>query len=96
MKKSSIFTMAATAAIALTVIAAPTSTAAPKPDRSYIGTWELASWNIDGTTVDCPGTLSLPAPAPPIECSDGQFLKLAKNARYTTNVSVFRSTKHPT
>lgn len=96
MKRAGIRTFIAVTAVALLVSAAPVASAAPQSDRSYVGTWELAAWSVDGTTVDCPGTLPAPPPAPSLECSDGQFLKLTKNSRYTTNLSVFRSMKNPT
>ena len=89
-------TLAAAAVVAVVVGGAPMSSAAPASGRGHLGTWELAQWNVDGTVIDCPGKLTLPAPAPAIDCKGGEFLKLTKGSRYTSNLSVFETMRHPT
>ncbi|MSW93712.1 MAG: hypothetical protein F2806_02100 [Actinobacteria bacterium] len=95
MKKAIMRAVIATGAIALAVSSAPISTAAAQSDRGYVGTWELKAWNIDGTSIDCPGKLPVPPPAPAIECKGGEYLKLTKNSRYRSNLSVFQTRTHP-
>ncbi len=88
--------LAAAGVIVMLMAAAPVSSAAPQSGRGHLGTWELAAWTVDGTTIDCPGKLTLPAPAPAIECKGGEFLKLSKRSRYSSNLSVFETMRHPT
>lgn len=96
MNKNVLRTLAAAAVVTAVVGAAPVSSAAPASGRNYLGTWTLVEWNVDGTVIDCPGKLTLPAPAPSIDCTGAEFLNLTKGSRYKSNLSVFEKMMHPT
>lgn len=63
---------------------------AARADGAYYGAWTLSAFKLNGTTVDCPGKLPLPPPAPPIECKAGTYLELKTNYTYKTNLSAFQ------
>ena len=73
------------------------SGAAIKPAQVYgafYGTWNLAAWELDGQIINCPGKLPLPAPAPTIECTGGETLKLRSNNTYKSTLDVIRMESH--
>ena len=76
---------------AAAVIAGAALMAAPaaQADGDYYGTWTLEGFKIGSQTVDCPGKLPFPPPAPPIECKGGETLKLKSDYTYKTTVDVF-------
>jgi hypothetical protein len=45
---------------------------------------------LGNQTVDCPGSLPLPPPAPSISCKGGETLQLKSGYRYKTTLDVFR------
>lgn len=73
-----------TAAAAVVV---PASAAMAHGD--YHGVWTLEAFKVNGTKVNCPGTLPAPPPAPQISCKAGEYLKLKNNYRYKTTMSAF-------
>lgn len=68
------------------LIAAP----AAQADGGYYGTWTLEAFKIGGTTIDCPGKLPFPPPAPSISCTAGEILKLNSDYTYKSTLDVFR------
>lgn len=77
---------------AAAVVAGAALMAAPaaQADGGYYGTWTLEAFKIGSQTVDCPGKLPFPPPAPPIECKGGETLKLKSDYTYKTTLDVFR------
>jgi len=72
------------------LIAAP----AAQADGYYYGTWNLAAWKLNGKTINCPGVVPLPAPAPTIECKGGETLKLKQDYTYKSTLDVIRMESH--
>jgi len=77
---------------AAAVVAGAALMAAPaaQADGGYYGTWTLEAFKIGSQTVDCPGKLPVPPPAPAIECKGGETLKLKSDYTYKTTLDVFR------
>ena len=77
---------------AAAVVAGAALMAAPaaQADGAYYGAWTLEAFKIGSQTVDCPGKLPFPPPAPPIECKGGETLKLKSDYTYKTTLDVFR------
>lgn len=77
---------------AAAVVAGAALMAAPaaQADGGYYGTWTLTAWKLGNQTVDCPGSLPLPPPAPSISCKGGETLQLKSGYRYKTTLDVFR------
>ena len=63
---------------------------AAQADGAYYGTWTLEAFKIGSQTVDCPGKLPFPPPAPTLECKGGETLKLKSDYTYKTTLDVFR------
>jgi hypothetical protein len=72
------------------LIAAPVAQA----DSGYYGTWNLTAWDLGGKIINCPGKLSLPPPAPTIECNGVETLKLKKDNTYLSTLDVIRMEAH--
>jgi len=79
---------------AAAVIASAALMAAPaaQADGGYYGTWTLEAFKVGSQTIDCPGKLPFPPPAPTIECKGGDTLKLKSDYTYKTTLDVFRGT----
>jgi hypothetical protein len=77
---------------AAAVVAGAALVAAPaaQADGKYYGAWTLTAWKVGGQTVNCPGKLPLPPPAPSISCKSGEILELKSGDRYKTTLDVFR------
>ena len=77
---------------AAAVVAGAALMAAPaaQADGASYGAWTLEAFKIGSQTVDCPGKLPFPPPAPPIECKGGETLKLKSDYTYKTTLDVFR------
>jgi hypothetical protein len=77
---------------AAAVVAGAALMAAPaaQADGGYYGTWILEAFKIGSQTIDCPGKLPVPPPAPTIECKGGETLKLKSDYTYKTTLDVFR------
>lgn len=63
---------------------------AAQADGGYYGAWTLEAFKINGKVVNCPGSLPLPPPAPPISCKAGETLDLMSDYTYKTTLDVFR------
>ena len=63
---------------------------AAQADGAYYGAWTLEAFKIGSQTVDCPGKLPFPPPAPTLECKGGETLKLKSDYTYKTTLDVFR------
>jgi len=72
------------------LLAAPTAQA----DGGYYGTWNLTAWKLGGKIITCPGKLPLPPPAPTIECTGGETLKLTPDYTYKSTLDVIRMETH--
>jgi hypothetical protein len=77
-------------ALALAASVALVPATAAQADGNYYGAWTLTAWKVGGQTVNCPGTLPLPPPAPSISCKSGETLELKSGYRYKTTLDVFR------
>jgi hypothetical protein len=79
---------------AAAVVAGAALMAAPaaQADGGYYGTWTLEAFKVGSQTIDCPGKLPFPPPAPTIECKGGDTLKLKSDYTYKTTLDVFRGT----
>ena len=77
-------------ALALAASVALVPATAAQADGNYYGAWTLTAWKIGGQTVNCPGTLPLPPPAPSISCKAGETLELKSDYTYKTTLDVFR------
>jgi len=77
-------------ALALAASVALVPATAAQADGNYYGAWTLTAWKVGGQTVNCPGTLPLPPPAPSISCKAGEILELKSGYRYKTTLDVFR------
>ena len=77
---------------AAAVVAGAALMAAPaaQADGGYYGTWTLEAFKVGSQTIDCPGKLPFPPPAPTIECKGGETLKLKSDYTYKTTLEVFR------
>ena len=77
---------------AAAVVAGAALMAAPaaQADGDYYGTWTLEGFKVGSQTIDCPGKLPFPPPAPTIECKSGETLKLKSDYTYKTTLDVFR------
>ena len=89
MKKAMKRALGAGGALALAASAVLVPTTAAQADGGYYGAWTLTAWKINGKTIECPGKLPLPPPAPPIECTGGEYLELKSGYAYKTNLAVF-------
>ncbi len=80
------------ASSAAVVVAGAALMAAPaaQADGGYYGTWTLEAFKVGSQTIDCPGKLPFPPPAPTIECKGGETLKLKSDYTYKTTLEVFR------
>ena len=76
---------------AAAVVAGAALMAAPAAhaDGDYYGTWTLEGFKVGSQTIDCPGKLPFPPPAPTIECKSGETLKLKSDYTYKTTVDFF-------
>ena len=63
---------------------------AAQADGAYYGAWTLHGWKIGNQSIDCPGKLPLPPPAPSISCKGGEMLELNADYTYKTTLDVFR------
>lgn len=82
--------LGASGALALAASAALIPASAAQADGAYYGAWTLTAWKLGGQTVNCPGKLPLPPPAPTIECKGGETLELKSGYRYKTTIPAFR------
>ena len=76
---------------AAAVLAGAALVAAPaaQADGNYYGAWSLTAWKLNGKTIECPGKLPVPPPAPSIECSGDEYIELKSGYTYKTNLEVF-------
>lgn len=77
-------------ALALAASVALVPATAAQADGQYYGAWTLTAWKVGGQTINCPGKLPLPPPAPSISCKSGETLELKSGNRYKTTLDVFR------
>lgn len=80
----------ATGAAAVVAGAALMAAPAAQADGGYYGTWTLEAFKVGSQTIDCPGKLPFPPPAPSISCTAGETLKLKSDYTYKTTLEVFR------
>ena len=80
------------ASSAAAVVAGAALMAAPaaQADGGYYGDWTLEAFKDGSQTIDCPGKLPFPPPAPTVECKGGETLKLKSDYTYKTTLEVFR------
>lgn len=88
MKKTMKRALGAGGALALAASAVLIPATAAQADGNYYGAWTLTAWKLNGKTIECPGSLPLPPPAPAVECKGGEYVKLKSNYRYKTNINV--------
>ena len=84
----------ASGAAAVLAGAALVSAPSAQADGDYYGTWNLTAWKLNGKTINCPGVVPLPAPAPTIECKGGESLKLKQDYTYKSTLDVIRMESH--
>jgi hypothetical protein len=77
-------------ALALAASVALVPATAAQADGQYYGAWTLTAWKVNGQTINCPGKLPLPPPAPTIECKGGEILELKSGYRYKTTIPAFK------
>lgn len=82
--------LGASGAAAVLAGAALVAAPAAQADGAYYGAWTLTAWKLGGQTINCPGKLPLPPPAPTIECKGGEYLELKSGYTYKTNLAAFR------
>ncbi|MFM1964378.1 MAG: hypothetical protein RL134_103 [Actinomycetota bacterium] len=77
-------------ALALAASAVIVPATAAQADGGYYGAWTLTAWKLGNKTIECPGKLPLPPPAPSISCKGGETLDLNSDYTYKTTLDVFR------
>ena len=80
---------ALTGTLVIAAGAALLGASAAQADGNYYGAWTLTAFKINKTTIECPGSLPVPPPAPPISCKAGQYLELNDDYTYKTNLQIF-------
>lgn len=81
--------LGASGAAAVLAGAALVAAPAAQADGNYYGAWTLTAWKLDGKTIECPGKLPLPPPAPQIGCKSGEVLELKSGYRYKSTIANF-------
>ena len=80
---------AVTGSLIIAASATLVGASAAHADGTYYGAWTLTAWKLGSKTIECPGSLPLPPPAPAISCKGGEYLELKTNYRYKTNLAIF-------
>jgi hypothetical protein len=89
MKKAMKRALGAGGALALAASAVLIPAAAAQADGNYYGAWTLTAWKLNGKTIECPGRVPLPPPAPSISCKAGETLELKSGYRYKSTIANF-------